>query len=267
MTTTQTPKAGARRRLAVKINADSRWIVYPVVALVAGLIVTNMIASYNGLLAVSVWAHYPDGLRWTTPVMLDGAIVVYSAALLIRRARGERTRLAWAGIIGGTALSAAANGAHVVLEGVPDAAWMLGVGAAVASLAPVAGALALHQLTDLAIASPDDELAPSRRTSRRATRIAAQQTAFTTCSTSPADPTPSAPSTVPPPARAPRGGSSAGRDREEQRAEFVGHLATGMSVRAAGAACGLAPSTAQRWANVAREDGFAVEEQGVLIPV
>ncbi|WP_157732480.1 DUF2637 domain-containing protein [Cellulomonas sp. PSBB021] len=163
---TQTPKP-SRRRLAVKLNADSRVLVYGTVALVTALAVTSLIASFSGLLSVADWARLDPRLRWTVPVMLDGAITVYTAAALIRRARGESTRLAWAGVIAGTLLSASANAVHVLLSGeTPDAPWIRGVGAGIAALSPVLAALAVHQLADLAVAGPDEELAPTRRSRR-----------------------------------------------------------------------------------------------------
>ncbi|MCR6706198.1 MAG: DUF2637 domain-containing protein [Cellulomonas sp.] len=170
---TQTAKA-TRRRLAVKLNADSGTLVYSVVVLVTALGITSLAASFSGLIAVSEWARLDPHLRWTTPVGLDGAILVYTFAALVRRARGESTRLAWTGVIAGTMLSATANAVHVLMDGAAlDAPWVRGVGAGIAALAPVLAALSVHQLADLAVAGPDDELAPARRSARRAARTPA----------------------------------------------------------------------------------------------
>lgn len=188
--TTNTPKAN-RRRLAVKLNADSRVLVYGTVVLVTALAVTSLIASFSGLLSVADWARLHPRLRWTVPVMLDGAITVYTAAALIRRARGESTRLAWTGVVAGTLLSASANAVHVILAGAtPDQPWVRGVGAGIAALSPVLAALAVHQLADLAVAGPDEELAPARRSARRAARGVAVQPAQTAAHAVPTSPEP-----------------------------------------------------------------------------
>ncbi len=162
---TQTTARPARRRLAVKLNADSRVLVYTVVVLVALLGATSLAASFSGLIAVAEWARLRPELRWTTPVGLDGAILVYTAAALVRRARGESTRLAWIGVIAGTTLSATANAVHVLAAGTAalDAPWVRAVGAGIAALAPILAALSVHQLADLAVAGPDEDVAPARR--------------------------------------------------------------------------------------------------------
>ena len=167
MTASTTASRPTRRRLAVKLNADSRPLVYTVVLLVSALGVVSLIASFQGLIAVAAWARLPQPLAWTVPVMLDGAILVYTAAALIRRARGETTRLAWTGVVAGTVLSASANAAHVVLADVTASSDVLRViGAGIAALSPVLAALAVHQLADLAVAGPDEVVAPSRRQRR-----------------------------------------------------------------------------------------------------
>lgn len=150
-----------------KLDPDNRIVVALVTVLVGALGITALIASFSGLIGVASWAHLPASIRWTTPTMLDGAILVYTAAALVRRARGESTRLAWTGVIVGTSLSAAANAAHVILSGAPvDGPGIRAAGAFVAALAPVLAALAVHQVADLAVATPEDEVrAPRARRS------------------------------------------------------------------------------------------------------
>src|SRR5690606_35211294 len=114
--TTQTPTSALDPTApAVRLRADSKAVIYAAVALVAALGVTSLIASFQGLLAVAGWAMLPPTLRWTVPVALDGAILVYTLVALVRRARHESTRLAWTAVGLGTALSAAANALHVIV--------------------------------------------------------------------------------------------------------------------------------------------------------
>jgi len=244
-----------RRRLAVKLNADSRPLVYGTVALVTVLGVVSLLASFQGLVAVSAWARLPHSLAWTVPVMLDGAILTYTAAALIRRARGESTRLAWTGVVAGTVLSASANAAHVALaDGVADADVLRTIGAGIAALSPVLAALAVHQLADLAVAGPDEELAPARRIRRAARSVASQP--VLSAPTAAAAPTQPAADVATVRARRPSSTTSASRtEREALRAEVI-RLATAepdLSHREIGERTSVAHTTVGRWLRAAAE--------------
>lgn len=233
---TPTPAAETDARPATRLRADSRAVVYSVVVLVAALGLTSLVASFQGLLTVASWALLPTTLRWTVPVSLDGAILVYTAVALVRRDRGESSRAAWTAVAAGTALSAAANALHVVATDptVIDPTWVRGIGAGVAALAPVLAAFAVHALADLAVAPP------VKRSTRRPATAPVRRTAPVTTPAATALPeTPvssSAPVPAPTPARRPaapvasRPVSTAAQERAEAaRAAAEPLLAEGRS--------------------------------------
>ncbi|MDY0829114.1 DUF2637 domain-containing protein [Microbacterium sp. BG28] len=150
--------------------------------LVLAVIVTGVLGavsfalSYAGLVEVAAWARVPAWLAWAVPVVVDGAILVYTIAALVFRARGEAAGVEWSALAGFAALSVVANGVHA-WDGAP--AWVrtvLGVG--IAGLAPVAVLLATHTLARLVIAPVDGEgVAPiaAVASARAATEVAALQ--------------------------------------------------------------------------------------------
>jgi hypothetical protein len=124
--------------------------------LVIAVVVTGILGavsfalSYAGLVEVAAWARVPAWLAWAVPVVVDGAILVYTIAALVFRARGEAARVEWSALAGFASLSVVANGVHA-WDGAP--VWMrttLGVG--IAGLAPIAVLLATHTLARLVIA-------------------------------------------------------------------------------------------------------------------
>ncbi|WP_159794429.1 DUF2637 domain-containing protein [Puerhibacterium puerhi] len=132
-----------------RINPDTLPVLALAVVLTAGLAAVSFLLSFAGLSAVSAWAAVPDGLTWAVPVMLDVAILVYTLAVLVHRARGERAAGAWAALALWTSVSVAANAAHAA--GVPDT-WQTAIGTVVAGLAPVAVLLATHTIARLVVA-------------------------------------------------------------------------------------------------------------------
>ncbi|MFD6176714.1 MULTISPECIES: DUF2637 domain-containing protein [unclassified Isoptericola] len=135
-----------------RLNPDTMPVLIVAVLLAAGLAAVSFALSFAGLVGVSSWAHVPHRLIWAVPVMLDSAIVVYTLAILVKRARHERAVGAWATLALWTAVSVAANAAHAA--GVPDT-WQRAVGTVVAALAPIAVLLATHTIADLIVARTD----------------------------------------------------------------------------------------------------------------
>jgi len=135
-----------------RINPDTLPVLVLAVLLTAGLAAVSFALSFAGLVGVSSWAHVPHRLIWAVPVMLDSAILVYTLAILVKRARHERAAGAWATLALWTAVSVAANAAHAA--GVPED-WQRAVGTVVAALAPIAVLLATHTIADLIVARTD----------------------------------------------------------------------------------------------------------------
>lgn len=124
------------------------------VGLVCFLAVASFMVSFTGLHEVAAWAGLPVWLRWAVPVFIDVAILAYTMAVLIHRHRGERTWASWLSLAGFTLFSVVANGAHALSIDHPDDVQRI-IGAAVASMAPVAVFAATEQLGRLVIRRPE----------------------------------------------------------------------------------------------------------------
>lgn len=137
-----------------RINPDSIVTLWLTVGLVCFLAVASFMVSFTGLHEVAEWAGLPLWLRWAVPVFIDVAILAYTMAVLIHRHRGERTWASWVSLAGFTLFSMIANGAHALSIPHPDDVQRV-IGAAVASMAPVAVFAATEQLGRLAIRRPE----------------------------------------------------------------------------------------------------------------
>lgn len=135
-----------------RINPDSFPVLVVAVVITVALALTSFLLSYSGLVAVAEWAAVPAWLAWAVPVTIDGAILVYTLAALVFRARAESARVAWASLSLFTGLSVAANAAHAWDAGAADGRAVLG--AIIAGLAPVAVLLTTHTIARLIIARP-----------------------------------------------------------------------------------------------------------------
>jgi hypothetical protein len=138
-----------------RINPDSMVTLWLTVGLVGFLAVASFMVSFTGLHEVAAWAGLPEWLRWAVPIFIDVAILAYTLAVLIHRHRGERTWASWLSLAGFTVFSMVANGAHALSIPHPDAGQQI-IGAAVASLAPLAVFAATEQLGRLIIRRPED---------------------------------------------------------------------------------------------------------------
>lgn len=132
-----------------RINPDTLPVLIVAATLTTGLAGTSFALTFAALLDVAVWANVPARLAWAVPVMLDAAIVVYTLAVLVHRARRERAATAWLSLAGFTTVSVVANAAHA---GAVPPAWQAMIGTLVAGLAPVAVLLATHTLARLIVA-------------------------------------------------------------------------------------------------------------------
>lgn len=141
-------------RRTERINPDSMVTLWLTVGLVGFLAVASFMVSFTGLHEVAAWAGLPEWLRWAVPVFIDVAILAYTLAVLIHRHRGERTWASWLSLAGFTVFSMVANGAHALSIPHPDAGQQI-IGAAVASLAPLAVFAATEQLGRLVIRRPE----------------------------------------------------------------------------------------------------------------
>ena len=158
---TQTrPSPGVGRR----INPDSLKTLWFTVGAVAILGLTSFMVSFNGLHDVAAWVGLPWWMRWAVPVFIDIAILAYSMAAVIHRARGEATWPTWLTLGVFTVVSVVANAAHALAKGEGETAVQSWVGAGIASMAPLAVFAATEQISRLAFATdPGTQYTPQEK--------------------------------------------------------------------------------------------------------
>ncbi|RUQ20910.1 DUF2637 domain-containing protein [Kocuria sp. HSID16901] len=158
------PGARVSSRAGRRINPDSLYTLWFTVILICTLGLTSFMVSFNGLHDVAGWVGLPVWLRWAVPIFIDIAILAYSMAAVIHRARGETVWPTWVTLGVFTALSVVANGAHALTRGEGTTVAQSWIGAGIAAMAPVAVFAATEQLSRLAFAvreepRPQDEAA------------------------------------------------------------------------------------------------------------
>lgn len=136
-----------------RINPDSIHALWFTVVLVGFLAVTSFMVSFAGLQEVAKWVGLPVWLRWAVPVFIDVAILAYSLAVLIHRARGEKTWASWVSLAGFTTVSVLANAGHTFMLD-HENVWQGWIAAGIAALAPVAVFASTEELGRLVIGSP-----------------------------------------------------------------------------------------------------------------
>lgn len=152
---TVAPSLTWRNGRSTRIDPDTRWVQWTVVALVTMLGLASFIISFRALYDVAAWAGLGPAIQWGVPVFIDGAILTYALAVLVHRSRGEPTWPSWLSLGVFTAMSIAANAAHAI--SVPQAIWWQTViGALVAGLAPLGVFAATEQMARLVVLRPQD---------------------------------------------------------------------------------------------------------------
>jgi hypothetical protein len=145
------PKRRGRQRL----NPDSVAVLATAVALVSLLMIASFVVSFSGIYDVSAWTGLPVYLQWLPALFIDAAILAYTIALIVFKARGESTWKTTLGLIGFAGMSVVANITHTLSfwDGnlVDYRAWM---GVAITASAPIAVLLASEEITRLAFAKP-----------------------------------------------------------------------------------------------------------------
>ncbi|WDS52084.1 helix-turn-helix DNA binding domain protein [Microbacterium phage Caron] len=135
-----------------RINPDSRAVLVVATVATAALALVSFLLSFNGLADAASWANVPGWLSWAIPAYVDGAILVYTLAALVFRARGESARLEWTALGVFAALSVAANGVHAWATA---PAWLQAtLGVLLAALAPVSVVITTHTIARLVVAPP-----------------------------------------------------------------------------------------------------------------
>ncbi len=110
----------------------TKAISYITAALVLFLAVGAFVLSYDALKALALNNGVTSGLTWLWPLLVDGAIIIFSLAVLRGSLLGERVRYPWALVILFVALSIGFNIVHAqntllarVIAAVPPVALAL----------------------------------------------------------------------------------------------------------------------------------------------
>lgn len=131
---------------ARRLNADRVVIVVLTILFGVTIAAASFVLSFHGLRDVATWGRVPLWLAWLVPVMIDAAVLCYTLAWMVQRARRESTVLSWSALALFTAVSTLGNTLH---GWDPPETIQRIVGTAVVGLAPIAMLLATHTLAQL----------------------------------------------------------------------------------------------------------------------
>lgn len=131
---------------ARRLNADQVLVVVLTILFGVTIAAASFVLSFHGLRDVATWGRVPLWLAWLVPVMIDAAVLCYTLAWLVQRARRESTVLSWCALALFTAVSTLGNTLH---GWEPSETVQRIVGTAVVGLAPIAMLLATHTLAQL----------------------------------------------------------------------------------------------------------------------
>ncbi|MBW9207977.1 DUF2637 domain-containing protein [Mumia sp. zg.B17] len=142
------------------ISTESRVLLWLAVLGAATLSAVTFMLSFAGLVDVAAWANIRPSLRWAVPVFIDGAIIVYTVAVLVERGRGQRPIFAWTALATFTVVSVSANGSHAwAAHGVLT--WQTVVGTLIAALPPLGQLAATHTMARLVVEPPPAHSRPA----------------------------------------------------------------------------------------------------------
>lgn len=129
-----------------RLNADQVFVVALTILLALAIAAASFVLSFHGLRDVATWGRVPLWLAWLVPVMIDAAVLCYTLAWLVQRARRESVALSWSALALFIAVSTLGNTLH---GWHPSELVQRIVGTAVVGLAPLAMLLAVHTLAQL----------------------------------------------------------------------------------------------------------------------
>jgi hypothetical protein len=129
-----------------RLNADQAPVVILTVLFGVMIAAASFVLSFHGLRDVATWGRVPLWLAWLVPVMVDAAVLCYTLAWLVQRARRESAALSWSALALFIAVSTLGNTLH---GWQPSEDVQRIVGTVVVGLAPLAMLLATHTLAQL----------------------------------------------------------------------------------------------------------------------
>jgi hypothetical protein len=143
-----TQSSPAARRAPKGVPA---WVVRSAMAGTTLLVVASFILSFAALTDLAARAGIPGRLAWLWPLIVDGLIVVATAAIIALAGHPKRTTwFAWVLLFGGAGVSIAGNATHAVLAaGQLESGFPMTVSALVAAVPPVVLLAVTHLLVVL----------------------------------------------------------------------------------------------------------------------
>lgn len=139
-----------------RLNPDAIPVLAIAVGLVSILMIASFVVSFSGIYDVSAWTGLPKVIQWLPALFIDAAILAYTIALIVFKARGESVWRTLVGLGGFATISVVANIAHTASYWSGDftdfRAW---IGTLITAAAPVAVLLASEEITRLAFEPAD----------------------------------------------------------------------------------------------------------------
>jgi hypothetical protein len=134
-----------------RLDPDARPVLVTAVALVTLLMVSSFAVSFTGIYEVSAWTGLPVILQWLPALFIDAAILAYTIALIVFKARGESVWRTLAGLVGFASISVIANISHTLAFWDGNLAdYRAWVGVIITASAPIAVLLASEEIARLA---------------------------------------------------------------------------------------------------------------------
>lgn len=136
---------------SARINPDAIPVLATAVALVGILMISSFIVSFSGIYDASAWTGLPEYFRWLPALFIDAAILAYTIALIVFKARGESVWRTTVALVGFAGISVIANIAHTISYWDGNLAdFRAWVGVAITASAPIAVLMASEEITRLA---------------------------------------------------------------------------------------------------------------------
>jgi hypothetical protein len=144
---------------AARISPESRPVAFAAAGFAAAIYAGSFAASFFGLASLAAFMAIPAALQYVVPAVIDLALVLFTLATLLRRARGQSTWMTNAATAFWILVSMAANTFHVL---VAASDWGVGTyaGATLSALMPLSGLGASLVLENLFIEDAASAVSP-----------------------------------------------------------------------------------------------------------
>lgn len=147
---------------AARISPESRLVAFAAAGLAAAIYLGAFAASFFGLASLAAYMAIPVALQYVVPAVIDLALILFTLATLLRRARGQSTWKTNSATAFWILVSMAANTFHVLVAAGPVSGWGVGTyaGATLSALMPLSALGASLVLENLLIEDPAPVVTP-----------------------------------------------------------------------------------------------------------